>query len=94
MLGSSCDLTRIGRDGRDFPLPEVVRRTGAGPASETSGRRSEVRHLSPWSGRRPCRVASSADITLMESFWSTIQCEPFDRRRWQSEVELASAIFE
>ena len=30
----------------------------------------------------------------MESFWSTMQRELLDRRRWQSREELASAIFE
>ena len=40
------------------------------------------------------RVASSVDNTMMESFWSTMQRELLDRRRWQSRDELASAIFE
>lgn len=40
------------------------------------------------------RVASSVDNTMMESFWSTMQRELFDRRRWQTRDELASAIFE
>lgn len=40
------------------------------------------------------RVASSVDNGMMESFWSTMQRELLDRRRWQSREELASAIFE
>lgn len=40
------------------------------------------------------RVASSVDNTMMESFWSTMQRELLDRRRWNTRAELASAIFE
>ncbi len=40
------------------------------------------------------RVASSVDNTMMESFWSSMQREPLDRRTWSSREEIASAIFE
>lgn len=40
------------------------------------------------------RVASSVDNTMIESFWSTMQCELLDRNRWATKAELASAIFE
>lgn len=40
------------------------------------------------------RVASSVDNALIESFWSTMQRELLDRHQWQSQSELASAIFE
>lgn len=40
------------------------------------------------------RVASSVDNTMMESFWSTMQRELLDTRRWTTQDELASAIFE
>jgi putative transposase len=40
------------------------------------------------------RVASSVDNTMMESFWSTMQRELLDRRRWTTKAELGSAIFE
>jgi putative transposase len=40
------------------------------------------------------RVASSVDNAMMESFWSTLQRELLDRRRWATRAELASAIFE
>jgi len=40
------------------------------------------------------RVASSVDNTMMESFFSTLQRELLDRRRWNTRAELASAIFE
>ena len=40
------------------------------------------------------RVASSVDNTMIESFWSTMQRELLDLRRWQSPEQLASAIFE
>ncbi len=31
---------------------------------------------------------------MMESFWSSMQIELLDRRRWKTRVELANAIFE
>ncbi len=31
---------------------------------------------------------------MMESFWSTLQRELLDRRRWKTKDELASSIFE
>ena len=40
------------------------------------------------------RVASSVDNTMIESFWSTMQRELLDTRRWDSQEQLASAIFE
>jgi len=30
----------------------------------------------------------------MESFWSRVQVELLDRKRWRTRVELANAIFE
>ena len=40
------------------------------------------------------RVASSVDNTMIESFWSTMQRELLDRRRWATRHELGTAIFE
>ena len=40
------------------------------------------------------RVASSVDNSMIESFWSTMQRELLDTRRWTSKAELAAAIFE
>ncbi|MBA3618261.1 MAG: transposase [Acidothermales bacterium] len=40
------------------------------------------------------RVASSVDNCLMESFFSTLQRELLDTRRWASRAELGSALFE
>ena len=40
------------------------------------------------------RVGSAYDNAMMESFFSTLQRELLDRRRWQTRKELASAIFE
>jgi len=40
------------------------------------------------------RVASSVDNTMIESFWSTMQRELLDTRDWQTQDQLASAIFE
>ena len=40
------------------------------------------------------RVASSVDNAMIESFWSTMQRELLDTRRWDNPVRLGSAIFE
>lgn len=40
------------------------------------------------------RVGSARDNAMMESFFSTLQRELLDRRRWQTRRELARAIFE
>jgi transposase InsO family protein len=40
------------------------------------------------------RVGSAYDNAMMESFFSTLQRELLDRRKWQTRKELASAIFE
>jgi putative transposase len=40
------------------------------------------------------RVASSVDNPMMESFWSTMQSELLHTRRWATQEELGSAIFE
>jgi putative transposase len=40
------------------------------------------------------RVASSVDNSMIESFWSTMQRELLDTRRWATRAELASAVVE
>ena len=40
------------------------------------------------------RVASSVDNGLVESFWSTMQRELFDRQTWDTQADLGSAVFE
>jgi transposase InsO family protein len=40
------------------------------------------------------RVGSAYDNAMMESFFSTLQRELLNRRRWRTRKELASAIFE
>jgi putative transposase len=40
------------------------------------------------------RVASSVDNSMIESFWSTMQRELLDTRRWSDQQQLAAAIFE
>jgi transposase InsO family protein len=40
------------------------------------------------------RVGSAYDNAMMESFFSTLQRELLNRRRWQTRRELAQAIFE
>ncbi|WP_306356276.1 MULTISPECIES: IS3 family transposase [unclassified Nocardia] len=39
-------------------------------------------------------VGDCYDNAMMESFWSRMQVELLDRRRWNTRVELANAIFE
>ncbi len=39
-------------------------------------------------------VGDCYDNAMMESFWSRMQVELLDRKRWSTRVELASAIFE
>ena len=40
------------------------------------------------------RVGAAYDNAMMESFFSTLQRELLDRKKWTSRKELASAIFE
>ena len=37
-------------------------------------------------------VGSAFDNSMMESFWGRMQVELFNRRRWKTRIELASAI--
>ena len=39
-------------------------------------------------------VGDAFDNAMMEPFWSTMQIELLDRRRWRTRVELSNAIFE
>jgi transposase InsO family protein len=39
------------------------------------------------------RVASSVDNSMIESFWSTLQRELRETRRWDTPEQLGSAIF-
>ncbi len=39
-------------------------------------------------------VGDCFDNAVIESFWSRMQVELLDRKRWMTRVELASAIFE
>ena len=39
-------------------------------------------------------VGDCYDNAMMESFWSRVQVELLDRKRWRTRIELASAIFE
>lgn len=39
-------------------------------------------------------VGSCFDNAMIESFWSRMQVELLDRRRWRTRMELANAIFE
>ncbi len=44
--------------------------------------------------RQHGRVASSVDNSMIECFWSTMQRELLDTRRWTSKDQLAGATFE
>jgi putative transposase len=39
-------------------------------------------------------IADCFDNAVIESFWSRMQVELLDRRRWKTRIELANAIFE
>jgi transposase InsO family protein len=39
-------------------------------------------------------VGDGLDNAMMESFWSSMQIELLDRKRWNTRVELANAIFD
>jgi transposase InsO family protein len=39
-------------------------------------------------------VGDCYDNAMIEAFWSRMQVELLDRRRWRTRVELATAIFE
>jgi putative transposase len=39
-------------------------------------------------------VGDGLDNAMIESFWSSMQIELLNRRRWKARVELANAIFD
>ena len=39
-------------------------------------------------------VGDGLDNAMMESFWSSMQIELLNRKKWKTRVELANAIFE
>ena len=39
-------------------------------------------------------IGDCYDNGMMESFWSRMQVELLNRRRWRTRIELANAIFE
>jgi putative transposase len=39
-------------------------------------------------------VGDCYDNSMIEAFWSRLQVELLDQRRWRTRVELANAIFE
>lgn len=39
-------------------------------------------------------VGDCVDNAMIESFWSRMQVELLDRKRWRTRIELANAIFE
>lgn len=39
-------------------------------------------------------VGDGLDNAMMESFWSSMQIELLNRRKWRTRVELANAIFD
>jgi transposase InsO family protein len=39
-------------------------------------------------------VGDCYDNSMIESFWSRVQVELLDRKRWNTRIELANAIFD
>ena len=39
-------------------------------------------------------IGDCFDNAMIESFWSRMQVELLDRKRWRTRIELANAIFE
>ncbi len=39
-------------------------------------------------------IADCYDNAMIESFWARMQVELLDRRRWNTRIELANAMFE
>lgn len=39
-------------------------------------------------------VGDGLDNAMMESFWSSMQIELLNRKKWKSRIELANAMFE
>ena len=39
-------------------------------------------------------VGDAFDNAMIESFWSSMQIELLDRKRWKTRLELANAIFD
>jgi transposase InsO family protein len=39
-------------------------------------------------------IGDAYDNAMMESFWSTMQIELLNRKKWKTRIELADAIFE
>ena len=39
-------------------------------------------------------VGDGLDNAMMESFWSSMQIELLNRKKWKTRVELANAIFD
>jgi putative transposase len=77
---------------RRRPAPGTVVHADRGPqyTSWVFGHRLRAAGLLGSMGR----VASSVDNTMIESFWSTMQRELLDTRTWDTQAQLASAIFE
>lgn len=61
-----------------------------------SWRTGEFHFVVDKSGLQPSMgsVGDCFDNAVMESFWSRMQVELLDRKRWSTRVELANAIFE
>ena len=64
-----------------------------------SFRRTLARGIEPSASRSTNRFSlwSSSfglDNAMMESFWSSMQIELLDRKKWKTRLELANAIFD
>jgi transposase InsO family protein len=56
--------------------------------------RSPSAHVSPGSSPSIGSIGDYYDNAMIEAFWSRMQVELLDSRRWKTRVELANAIFE
>jgi putative transposase len=74
------------------PLLRVLRRPveSAQYTSWAFSQRAKASGLVPSMGG----VGACFDNAMIESFWSRMQVELLDRRRWRTRIELANAIFE
>jgi putative transposase len=63
---------------------------GVQPASWAFSQRAKASGLVASMGG----VGACYDNAMIESFWSRMQVELLDRRRWRTRIELANAIFE
>lgn len=95
-MGSRHDSTLVGnaldmaiRNRRPEPAGSVTQTTESSSPRGHSAKRSALPVSCPFGS-----VGDGLDNAMMESFWSSMQIELLNRRRWKTRVELANAIFD